>query len=472
MWCVLDWRAMQQAWRGKVRALGPVGAGVLVVVLGAVMFMALGPGPYVPAANSAQRAAVTAPAGAPPPADRAMRGADIYLPPPVRTVRDRIARNTTLASLLDTHDIGSEALALIETVRSVFDPRRFRAGNPYRLQLARDDNRVRGFEYHIDDSAFLRVTRAPGRGDAAKSAGTFRAAVVSYDTVREAATVRGVIDATNNSLVAALDAGGESVMLAIALAEIFSGEIDFNNDLRTGDRFALSFERTYRSGVFGEGDEVFAGYGDILAAEFVNDGRELQAYRFHLPGEAEAQYFNQDGRSMKRLFLRSPFRFEPRVTSRFSYRRVHPVHGGVRPHLGVDYGAPVGTPVIAVATGTVVSAGRSGASGNMVRLRHTNGYETYYLHLSAFAEGIHPGIRVMQGQMIGRVGATGVVTGPHLDYRMRRDGVFVNPLLEHRRLPPGDPVPAEQMAAFEVTRDAAWQRMRANLPPVQASAAQ
>ena len=469
---MLDWRAMQRAWWGKVRALAPVGAGVVLGVWGALVFMAFSSGPDVPAANFAEGTVAATPAGVSPLADGSMRGADVHLPPPVRTVRDRIARNMTLAGLLDAHDIGAEAFALIETIRGVFDPRRFRTGNPYRLQLARDDSRIRRFEYHIDDSAFLRVTRAPGRREAAASAATFRAALVSYDTVREEATVRGVIDGTNNSLVAALDAGGENVTLAIALAEIFSGEIDFNNDLRTGDRFTLLFERTYRTGAFGEGDEVFAGYGDILAAEFANDGRELHAYRFHVPGDPEAQYFDQNGRSMKRLFLRSPFRFEPRVTSRFSYRRVHPVHGGVRPHLGVDYGAPVGTPVIAVATGTVVSAGRSGASGNMVRLRHTNGYETYYLHLSAFAEGIRPGLRVMQGQMIGRVGATGVVTGPHLDYRMRRDGVFVNPLLEHRRLPPGDPVPAERMAAYEATRDAAWQRLRANLRPAQASAAQ
>ena len=468
---MLDWPAMRQAWWVKVRTLAPVGAGVLIAACGAAIFGAYGSSSDVPVTNSAQTAFGAALVGAPA-SDSSGGGADIYLPPPIRTVRDSLARNMTLASLLDAHDVGSEAVALIETVRGVFDPRRFRTGNPYRLQLARDGHRVRRFEYHIDDSAFLRVTRAADGGDAADTAATFTAALIPYDTVREKIAVRGVIDATNNSLVAAIDAGGENVMLAIALAEVFSGEIDFNNDLRTGDRFALLFERTYRSGAFGEGDEVFAGYGDIVGAAFVNDGRELRAYRFHVPGEAEPQYFDQDGRSMKRLFLRSPFRFEPRVTSRFSYRRVHPVHGGVRPHLGVDYGAPVGTAVIAVANGSVVSAGRSGGSGNMVRLRHTNGYETYYLHLSAFADGIRPGVRVAQGQMVGRVGATGVVTGPHLDYRMRRDGVFVNPLLEHRRLPPGDPVPGEQMTAFEATRDAAWRRLQADLPPARADAAQ
>ena len=184
-----------------------------------------------------------------------------------------------------------------------------------------------------------------------------------------------------------------------------------------------------------------------------------------MPGEPEAQYFDEDGRSMKRLFLRSPFRFEPRITSRFSYRRVHPILGGVRPHLGVDYGAPTGTPIIAVATGTVVSAGRSGGSGNMIRLRHTNGYETYYLHLSRFARSVRSGARVFQGQEIGYVGSTGLSTGPHLDYRMRKNGVFVNPLIEHRNLPPGDPVPAEHLDAFYAVRDAALVRL-GSTPPI------
>ena len=241
-------------------------------------------------------------------------------------------------------------------------------------------------------------------------------------------------------------------MLAIEMAEIFSGEIDFNNDLRRGDHFEVLFEKVYR-------EDQFSGYGDVLASEFVNDGRRLQAFRFHVPGESEAQYFDENGRSMKRLFLRSPFRFEPRVTSRFSYRRLHPVLGGVRPHLGVDYGAPTGTPVIVVANGTVVSAGMSGGSGNMVRIRHTNGYETYYLHLSAFAKGMRRGARVTQGQTIGRVGSTGLATGPHLDYRMRKSGAFVNPLLEHRKLPPGDPVPEEHREAFQAVRDSALGRL-------------
>ena len=368
---------------------------------------------------------------------------DIHLKTDTRTVGQTVPRNATLASLLAGHGLGDRSFQIIEQVRSVFDPRRLRVGNAYSLVFNNVGGDLRRFEYHIDEDEFLRVT-AIDTG--------FDAELVPYVKERHEVTLAGVIDAERNSLVAVVDAGGENVMLAIAMAEVFGGEIDFNNDLRRGDSFDVLFEKVYREG-------TFSGYGDVLAAEFVNDGRRVQAFRFQVPGEAEPQYFDETGRSMKRLFLRSPFRFEPRVTSRFSYRRVHPVLGGVRPHLGVDYGAPTGTPVVAVANGTVVSAARSGGSGNMVRLRHTNGYETYYLHLSAFGKGMRPGARVAQGQVIGRVGSTGLSTGPHLDYRMRKNGTFVNPLIEHRNLPPGDPVPEGFMNAFLSLRDSALERM-------------
>ncbi len=397
-----------------------------------------------PAAESTARVRAEIPEGA----------EDIFLPPLTRTVAGKVPRGATLATLFARHDLDAVAHPLIETIRNVFDPRRLRVDNPYHLVFGVDDGGLRQFEYHVDDDEFLQVNRT--------DAG-FEAALLPYRQSRSEQVLEGDISAEHNSLVAALGARDEGVMLAVALAEVLSGEIDFNNDLRRGDRFSLLYEEVYREERFGndgEDDDLsFSRYGDVLATEFTNDGRRLQAFRFQVPGEPEAQYFDENGRSMKRLFLRSPFRFEPRITSRFSYRRVHPVLGGVRPHLGVDYGAPTGTPVIAVATGTVVSAGRSGGSGNMVRLRHTNGYETYYLHLSAFAGGIRRGARVFQGQEIGKVGSTGLSTGPHLDYRMRKDGVFVNPLLEHRKLPPGDPVPDEHFDAFRVARDGALARL-------------
>ena len=382
-------------------------------------------------------------------------GADIFLPLDGRTIEGVFPRRFTLADVLDTHEFeGLAAQEVIAAAGTVFDPRRFRAGNEYRVVLAADGS-LRRLEYHVDEDQFLQVRRTA-------AGGTYDAALLPYKKQRVEAVARGFINDEHTSLVSALNGGGENVTLAIKMAAVLAGEIDFNTELRRGDRFDVLFEKQYR-------EDEFSGYGDVVAVQFINEGRFVRAFRFTVPGEAEPLYYDDEGRSFKRQFLRSPFNFERRVTSRFSNRRLHPVLGVHRPHLGVDYGAPTGTPVIAVATGTVVSAGRSGGSGNMVRLRHNNGYQTYYLHLSAFAPGIRKGARVVQGQVIGRVGATGLATGPHLDYRMRKNGSFVNPLLEHRRLPPGDPVPEQHLDAFQRVRDQALVRLALSAPPADES---
>ena len=382
-------------------------------------------------------------------------GSDVFLPPEGRTIKGVFLRRSTLAGLLDTHELdGPAARDVIAAAGAVFDPRRFRAGNEYKVVVANDGS-LRRLEYHVDEDQFLQVRRAAADE-------TYHAALVPYDKQRVEAVARGFINHEHTSLVSALNGGGENVMLAIKMAAVLAGEIDFNTELRRGDRFDVLFEKQYR-------EDEFSGYGDVVAVQFINEGRPVRAYRFTVPGDSEPLYYDHEGRSLKRQFLRSPFNFEPRVTSRFSQRRLHPVLGVHRPHLGVDYGAPIGTPVIAVSTATVVSAGRSGGSGNMVRLRHNNGYETYYLHLSAFAPGIRNGARVTQGQMIGRVGATGLATGPHLDYRMRKNDTFVNPLLEHRRLPPGDPVPEQHLEAFEWVRDQALVRLALSSSPADES---
>jgi murein DD-endopeptidase MepM/ murein hydrolase activator NlpD len=253
-----------------------------------------------------------------------------------------------------------------------------------------------------------------------------------------------------------MDAAGEGAELTIAFAGIFAGEIDFNNEVQPGDRFVLAFDRFVR-------DARPSTYGDIMAAEFENEGRRIRAIRFS-PANGRPDYFDEQGRSLRRFFLRSPLKFEPRVTSRFSTSRFHPVLRTARPHRGVDYGAPTGAPVVAVANGTVVSATFDNANGRMVRVRHASGYESYYLHLSAFAPGMRRGARVDQGQMVGRVGSTGLATGPHLHYGLQKNGAFVDPLREHRNMPPGDPVPAADMEAFRAVRDAAVKKLEdANL---------
>ena len=250
-------------------------------------------------------------------------------------------------------------------------------------------------------------------------------------------TVSGTIDGSNSSLFAAMASEGETPELAMGLAGIFGGEVDFNSDLQRGDGFGLVVDKVYREG-------RFARYGAVQAAELRNGGRRLVAIRYAPPGAA-AGYYDAEGKSLKRFFLRSPLRFEPQVTSRFSLARFHPVLHRMRAHLGVDYRAPAGAPVVAVASGVVTGAGRRGGAGNMVSIRHASGYESSYLHLSAITRGVRPGAHVAQGQVIGRVGATGLATGPHLDYRLAKNGTFINPLLEHRRMPPGEPIPSEHV---------------------------
>ena len=268
--------------------------------------------------------------------------------------------------------------------------------------------------------------------------------IASIPKTRSRTIVRGVITRDLPSLFAAVDASGGNVDLALALADIFSGEVDFNTDLQPGDRFVVVVDKAFRT------DETFAGYGPILAARFDNDGRHLQAVRF-APDHESAAYFDEHGASLRRFFLKSPLKFAAAVSSAFSRARLHPILKEVRAHLGVDFKAPIGAPVVAVADGVVVQAGPSGAAGRLVHLRHTNGFESEYLHLSTIA--VHVGAHVRQGDVIGQVGQSGLATGPHLDFRVKKNGAFINPLHTARTMPPGEPVPAPQRAAFAAILD-------------------
>jgi murein DD-endopeptidase MepM/ murein hydrolase activator NlpD len=374
---------------------------------------------------------------------RALAG-DIALVLETTTVAGHVHGGATLAALLRAHDIAAaDASAIVAQAGSVFDLRKVRANQPYRLETTRT-GRVRGFEYEIDGDRFLRVGRAPDDGLVAR--------VLPIPKTRGIEVVTGGIDGARPSLSAALDASGETDELTLAMADIFGGEIDFSTELQRGDRFDVAVEKQYRD------DHVFAGYGPILAAEFDNAGRRVTAVRFTPEGGSPA-YFDEHGVSMRRFFLASPLKFQPVITSGFSRARLHPILREVRAHLGVDYRAPAGAPVVAVADGTVVSAGTSGASGRMVHLRHANGYESEYLHLSSMA--VHAGEHVGQGELIGRVGASGLATAAHLDYRLKKDGAFINPVTAHRSMPPADPVSPSQMAAFTLVRDQAFERLGA-----------
>lgn len=246
-----------------------------------------------------------------------------------------------------------------------------------------------------------------------------------------------VVGEIRSSLFEAMDAIGEQEQLTISFADILAWEVDFYKDVREGDRFKVVVEKIYK------GNE-FIKYGQIHAVEY--QGREKTVRGIGYRGD----YFHENGTSLRKAFLKSPLRFN-RISSRFSLARRHPILGGVRPHLGVDYGAPPGTPVWAVADGTIATCGWNGGYGRQVILRHMNGYMTYYGHLSHFGSEIRLHQRVRQKQIIGYVGSTGLSTGPHLDYRLAKEGQFRNPLRE--RFPEGIPIGKEKWEGFKQRRD-------------------
>ncbi|MGH9465151.1 MAG: M23 family metallopeptidase [Thermoanaerobaculia bacterium] len=253
--------------------------------------------------------------------------------------------------------------------------------------------------------------------------------------------VRSLAGKLAGSLEASIRAAGGEATLAYAMADVLQWDLDFNRDLRAGDRFAVLYEAVYL-------DDAYHDLGRILALSYDNAGHLHEAYR---PAAADKDaYYDGAGRPLQRMFLRSPLRFT-RVTSGFSHRRFHPVLKSFRPHYGIDYGAPIGTPVRATATGVVLAAGWDGGGGKVVKVRHSNGYLTAYLHLSRFADGVRSGARVRQGDLIGYVGSTGLATGPHLDYRVQHLGRWIDPL--SIKSVPAEPIPAADLPAFLAWRD-------------------
>lgn len=239
------------------------------------------------------------------------------------------------------------------------------------------------------------------------------------------------------SLYGAAQQAGLSDRLIMELAGIFGWDIDFVLDIRAGDRFTLIYERIYRNG-------EYLRDGDILAARFINRQRELDAVRFVTSG-GSAEYFSPDGRNMRKAFIRTPVDFR-RISSQFNPNRLHPVLGTRRPHRGVDYAAPTGTPIHATGDGRVRMAGTHGGYGKTVIIEHAGRYETLYAHMSRIANSVRNGTRVRQGQVIGYVGMTGLATGPHLHYEFRVDGVHKNPLTVE--LPDAPPLEGSEMESF------------------------
>lgn len=228
-----------------------------------------------------------------------------------------------------------------------------------------------------------------------------------------------------------------SPLLVADLAEIFAWQVDFAREVRKGDKWRVLVDQGY---VGGEP----LNDSRILAAEYINEGEIFQAVYFQK--DSNKGYYFPDGSSLRRMFLKSPIKFG-RITSRFNRARFHPILKTRRPHLGVDYGAPIGTPIRAVGDGTIANAERRGGAGNMISLRHNSIYKTNYMHLSRFAKGIRPGVKVKQGDLIGYVGNTGLSSGPHLHFEMWQNGRYVDPL--NVKFPSAEPLPASSMAEFK-----------------------
>lgn len=304
----------------------------------------------------------------------------------------------TLSTLLKDHFTYPQILDISKKLESRVKGFYLKAGN----KITYDENKV---TLHVSYDKDITIVK--GNND-------FNIIETNYDVQRLNYVVSGKIE---NSLFESVRNIGESDELAIMLANVLEWEIDFFKDLRPGDSYTLIVEKKFCK-------SEFVGYGKILALDFFNRGKLIRA--FYYKDKDVAGYFKPDGQSLKRGFLKAPLKFN-RISSYFSSNRLHPIFKKRMPHYGVDYAAPTGTPVYATASGVVVERRYRKGNGNYVKIRHSNGYHTYYMHLSRFAN-IKVGSRVDQGQLIGYVGATGYATGPHLDYRIERYGRFIDPL--------------------------------------------
>ncbi len=348
--------------------------------------------------------------------------------PRLREVVDSFRRDETIGDALRRHGLSADfSYRLVESARPVYNLARIRAQRSFRLHFT-EAGEFRDFIYAVDGDRYLTVYRS----------GENLVPVMKpfkFETVTE--VVSGVID---DSLYNAVNHIGEGYELAGDLADIFMWDIDFYTDIRKNDSFRLLVEKLHLDGSFRR-------YGAILAAEISVQGKTFSAYRFEDPS-GKPRYYAYTGEALSKSFLKSPLRFT-RISSRFSTARRHPILKIVRPHLGVDYAAPRGTPVVAVASGKVAFAGPRGEYGRLVRLRHVRGYETMYAHLSSIEVSV--GDQVAQGDLIGRVGSTGLATGPHLDFRVLQRGQFINP--RQVVVPPDPPVTEALRPRFEDLRD-------------------
>jgi len=349
-------------------------------------------------------------------------------PPPLPEIRRQVIAGEvpdggTASVLLNEYCSTQEIYSLVDRCRAVFPLTSLRAGNTYRIHL--EDDRFSAFEYDISTEEQLIIRR---EGE------LLMPARVPIPFTSEETVVTGTI---TSSLYEAVAAIGETDALAEELADIFAYDVDFIRDIRVGDSFRVLVEKRLRDG-------KPPTYGPIQAATFTNQGETFTAFRFQ-DGKNPVSYYDASGKALRKDFLKAPLPFS-RVSSGFSMKRFHPIAKTWRAHPAVDYAAPTGTPIKTVGDGFIAAIGNTSGNGNYIRVRHPNGYETLYLHMSKFAGGMRQGKRVTQGQVIGYVGSSGLATGPHLCFRMVKNGAPVNPA--RVKAAASQPVAKERMPEF------------------------
>ena len=338
-------------------------------------------------------------------------------------IEGSIKSGDSISLLLDEYLTLQEIDDLNRKSRSVFPLSRICTGQPYKICLT--EGEFDRFEYDINRDEQLVIVRGDADFDVSRQP-------IDYTVKTE--LVRGTIE---TSLFDAVTNAGEEAELAMNLADIFAWDIDFILDIRKGDSFQALVEKRSRDG-------NAAGYGRILAAEFNNRGESYRAF-YYKDGEKRAGYYDENGDSVRKLFLKAPLSFS-RISSGFTMRRYHPITKTWKAHPAIDYAAPTGTPIKAVGDGTIIRIAKDRNNGRHIKIRHNGTYQTLYLHMNRFARGMKKGKKVAQGQVIGYVGSTGLATGPHLCFRMYKHGKPVNP--SRVKAKSAKPVSAENMPYY------------------------
>jgi murein DD-endopeptidase MepM/ murein hydrolase activator NlpD len=389
--------------------------------------------------------------------DLLARPADLSLDPVLSRVTDntlmittgRVPKRGTLAGALRGAGVDPILVDQIARgLRPMFDFRGARSGDFYAL-IRDEQGKLLSFEYQRGRSDVYRLER--------DALGSLVARRETAPLERRVLQLGGVV---RSSLFESMRDLGERPELVYAFADIFAWDFDFSKQTRPGDEFRMVYEKFFDK-------DGFVRYGRILAAEYRASNKNHVAVWFE-DQNGKGDFFTPDGNSVRRAFLKAPLKFT-RISSRYTKARLHPVLHVRRPHEGVDYAAPVGTPVWAVARGQVIFSGWSGGFGRLVKIKHTNGVVSYYGHLSRYARGLRVGQTVDQKQLIGYVGMSGLATGPHLDFRLQKNGRFMDPL--NVRMDMGEPIPARAKPRFEQVRDMRLAELRAAEPQIVLDAA-